>query len=144
MTCLCLRMTATKSSTSKVCSSLSNLNCLVEMGGLCPWLRGQDDIRHKHRCCCSSALVWKQCEKCDATLFNILWHKIRFYAVQVTALNRGFLAPNVLSVTCQRKVFRAEQPLNPRLQARAEWCLGRSRARRGPSLKTVEIVVVLD
>lgn len=51
----------------------------------------------------------------------------------------GFLAWNMLSVICQRN---AELPLNPHLQAWAQQCPRCSRAWCGPSLKTVEALLL--
>lgn len=42
---------------------------------------------------------WDQCE--TRTVCNIFWYKISFHPVQVTALNWGLLASNILSVICQ-------------------------------------------
>ncbi len=84
-----------------------------------------------------------QCEKCNVTLSNILWHKIGFYTVEVTALNWSFLVWNMLSLICQRNVFcRAElsqTPLSSGLEVRIQRC---SRAWCGPSLKTVETLLL--
>lgn len=94
-----------------------------------------------YQCCCFLHL-FKNWDQCETHACNILWHEISFRPVQVTALNWGFLASNILSVMCQGIVLLGWKCLNPHLQAWAEWCLRCSRAWCGLSLKTVEALLL--